>query len=798
MRRSFFAHHNHLALTITLSVGLVFSSGCLEGSQDGASNSPSQSSSFIFGGLTSASNTNGSTIVLNWSPAIGSGLQGYIIYQVGSGQSLTKLGNATAAATSFQVTNLTANTWYNFLVKAIDASGNTDSNQVIKSAFTYPGVSNAIVGGTNNITVTYPSLTNQALGIQISAIAHGSVFQTVTALPTSSSYTFTALNSGTNYTFQVKAFFGTNYLDSNTTTVSARTTDIANAKAVGFIYARAVGPAPNAVDGETVARITIAWQNFTGTYYPVVTYHIYRVVAGGLLDPTSPLFCTPTTTLSCEVICDTATSRLTTTLNSCTDNSVGVSPVAYDYYVTYGLTNNSVSYLEDPPLIAGKVIKRVQVPPTNMVLVDRDTVNFELCRNLSKTSDPLNHYTCAYTGLGATSNATAGTVFDLGYSFFIDRFEAACNWTRSASGGMCGAGASAGDCFGSGSPAGTIGVDGNVYYDTQNAVCWAKNSGSWVDAKSATTAALRSKIITTDPGNYRPPLVNVSQQNAQDYCSSVSDSSYGNKRLPRQREFRAAAIWGLIQGAGASAYTAFGVDPSNAPDIHDYEVGSMVYPTNAPCNTNLHNGTTAANSFGQSGYTLAGGIGSQTLAYNIGSSSTSGCKSLFGAQDLVGNVDEWVSDQVSCNTGTSKCIGQQSSLDSNNKDISGLNFDGTQAVAPSVVQFPYYVQATPYYASLPLGLPLATTDNNNALTVLGTRTPSAPYTPESGVPQITQHNSFSMVLTDTAIYGLRAGGTWTDSDAAGRYRSQWSSNSAAQASTTVSAKTGFRCVLPIP
>ncbi len=41
----------------------------------------------------------------------------------------------------------------------------------------------------------------------------------------------------------------------------------------------------------------------------------------------------------------------------------------------------------------------VPIPPANMVLSHRDSINYEMCSLMGKPTDPLNHQRCTYSGL---------------------------------------------------------------------------------------------------------------------------------------------------------------------------------------------------------------------------------------------------------------------------------------------------------------------------------------------------------------------------------------------------------------
>lgn len=77
------------------------------------------------------------------------------------------------------------------------------------------------------------------------------------------------------------------------------------------------------------------------------------------------------------------------------------------------------------------------IPDKYMVLVQRESVNYDMCRMLNKATDPRKNNHCAYRGIGATPYTTKGVkinlpdgYYDFGYNIMIDRHALACNWSR--------------------------------------------------------------------------------------------------------------------------------------------------------------------------------------------------------------------------------------------------------------------------------------------------------------------------------------------------------------------------------
>jgi hypothetical protein len=343
-----------------------------------------------------------------------------------------------------------------------------------------------------------------------------------------------------------------------------------------------------------------------------------------------------------------------------------------------------------------------------MVLVHRDSVNYETCQLMGKTSDPFNHQRCTYAGpagqttySGFTSATRPSplplnldpTYFDFGYNLFVDRFEAGCNWTQTT--------------LGQHGPGYSTNTDGQVIFDpTYNQLygndpspgCSVYVSTSQKSAGDPTIiASYTSLAITNDPGasGYRIPPLLMTQQSAAKACASVIDPSYQQpKRLMRRREFVAADASAWVSGepralsdsdilkvfAGLSTSTVSkSCNSANSPNL-----GATTHTVNFSTSDSAVYGTSGSSPYASS--TLA--LGGVNL---IGSPSSSQCISRFGAQDMVGNVDEFVSDEIigcaqqvcgGSSWGGASCLTECTNatttpLDPYNLDLASLPFDGT-------------------------------------------------------------------------------------------------------------------------
>jgi len=795
--------------------------GCLQEGADSktsapptATNPPSSNITVELGfaGIDKVQNMAGNSIKISWLPATGANVVGYRIYEVSSDGTFTAVQQVDVAQMAYIHTGLILGSTHSYLVKAVDRNGNLDPNIVIKSMFTYTGVSSATPTSLNTATVYFNSSPSGTVGANIYYKDNrgGAWIQAGTVGSLANSFNVTGLKSGTTYSFKVYAINASGLEDSNPIIATAQTysktfnpptPQVAQYK--GIILAQAYGAASGAPVAPTQRQVKIAWVSFTG-----IGTNNYSLIRTAKLEPinmTTTTPCTTMTTTSCQVCTVSGAGN-----QSCIDTNVGAPPVAYDYVVTGQAT---AGWAEELPNNVSDLSYRVTVPvpPDNMVLVQRDSVNYEMCQWLGKTSDPLRKQRCDVTGAsmlgsrpyntnpGASPLNLSMAYYDFGYDLFVDRWSVACNWTPQAgtytgqtNNGMCGAGATAGDCFGSGAaPSGTIGVPGNVYYRTDDGNCYYKKpDNTWSSGNSSTlTTAQRLEMMTIDPkaqGGYRPPLVQISQTNSNATCNAVNDQNYGQKRVLRHREFVAAAAWAKFTGE---------TNPMTDTEIGNVEAAAATSPHTPAggyqCNSLSHKNMSAT-AFKASN--IAGDIGDAVKSFNIGSIETSNCVSRFGIQDLVGNNWEWQSDQMTCSNVTHTCSGTQSAIDSGNGytngfDMNGFLFDGYQGPGGTVAgqTSPDYTNdwnlASETYGAAyfnpALGLPLVSNDNGNAVLV------------SANTAKL--HGDYFYLRTDngTASRGLSAGGYWGNGAVNGRWASYWRAGPSATGNNF-----GFRCALP--
>jgi hypothetical protein len=498
----------------------------------------------------------------------------------------------------------------------------------------------------------------------------------------------------------------------------------------GWTQAVALGgrsPASQAIGlTTTAASVTLGWAamslppSLAGS--SISSYNIYRSMTSGAENFALPL----ATGLSA---------------NSLTYTDTTVSPSSTYYYVVRPVING----LAFPTTSTDTEIK-MMVPPVNMSLVHRWIANWEMCSNLmGRTYDRDHHYRCSYAGPGNTAG-----YYDVGQNQFWDTVEAGCNYTPPNANASLSCNDSTNGCLNNGPPTASV-ADGQVYYNRQSAVCYVRSGGAWVATATASNAQL-AQMVSNSPG--LPPLVVLDQQKSWNACQSLSVGGLGLKRLPRHSEQIVAAAW--------------------SPTYLDSLISSIENGTNLPttgyCNTNSGSGLTFdANPTPGDLETLpAEGASTPSYGLRTGSNATKNCISHHGIQDLVGNVWEFTSDQLTgCNSGAHTCTpAAVSSLDSTNTDWSTIPYDGL--VGPGGVSIYTFSLADGSYNVTeflaPLGLALvAGVSSSYDATVLGTTT--------GQINAAKLHGDFFYFYTDNGSTGSQAlgGGDFSNADSAGRF-----------------------------
>ena len=283
-----------------------------------------------------------------------------------------------------------------------------------------------------------------------------------------------------------------------------------------------------------------------------------------------------------------------------------------------------------------------------MVFVHRWIANQQTCQSIGSDTDPGENFRCRYAGPGEVTDG-GETYFDIGSDYLMDRFELGCNFESGSEPVTC---LDNDGCIGLAPPTDTI-VDGKLYYDRSTATCFLRSGGSWVEVNDLPNISTAGDNLQFDRSNFAnlPPLVNISQENAFRFCQArtpITVSGIGvsaQMRLPTRKEQVAFSAW----------------DPSLSDfDIDQLETGISLN-SSPKCNSSEASGV--EDQFENSGFpgtgnifTLPATLDSDIRTLATGSTLTNTCRSRFGAQDLIGNVDEWVIDRFYCKT-ESECEG---------------------------------------------------------------------------------------------------------------------------------------------
>jgi len=673
-----------------------------------------------FTGATSAANlpNDGLSIQINWNQAAAPYTH-YNVYLLNADGSLTKINTVylPLSQTSYTQVGLVSGMLYNFVVREVKDDGTDDGNKVAVAAMAYSGI-NQVGGATsvnlNSATINFPAVGTLGDGVQVNCsntAGTAQASQTVHS-QTATSVGLTGLMSGTTYVCTANAIYaglnGVLQNDSNAAKFSFQTISIGyavtsppyislpNNKGAyqGVILVQAYGDAPSAPVASTAPaaiaspvpvvstrQVSITWKSFTGVQPMTAQYRLVRVQEGGVFNMNTSAPCSAAMTTSCQVCLSTAGQIPVS--RTCIDNTLAIakSPARYDYAVSLIVNPNSIPPLaEELPSVDAPYRINVPIPPDNMVLVHRDSANYEICNYMGLMTDPLNNQRCSYNGLGAipynsgsfgsavqmTLKGKLGSMFpgvvnggnfyDFGYNLFIDRWEMGCNWTPGPTtvpggAGMCGLGATPQDCFGAGPPLAGIGVNGNVYYNMTNGgmgnTCYQKISGIWVeiDGMSSVAPSLIAATATNVPSMsvQKPPVpfYFTSAVMGPLLCQSYVDPNYGPKHLMTRRERIPAAAFQWLPGEP---------NQQTSSSLIALQAGANL-PSSLGCNNSSHSGVAVPGVMNTNEAFPA--AANKTLM--IGSHYTTNCVSRFGAQDMVGNGWEFTNDIMTCTAATHSC-----------------------------------------------------------------------------------------------------------------------------------------------
>ncbi len=549
-----------------------------------------------------------------------------------------------------------------------------------------------------------------------------------------------------------------------------------------------------AVINSEVPIVNFGWESFsTDTHTQAIAgYNVYRSFTGmdyGDFDLMTPVNGSTLVTTTAKSISETFDSDYTTDLALASNQEGRVS-----FYKVYAVNSDGVEVNTEDDLNFGTGVAnvdgtlRIVIPPTNMSLVHRFEANRRVCTLLGKTPDKNNMFSCSYVGPG--NRVIGGTrSYDLGYDLLVDRMESGCPY----------------DFIDNDTPivSGTVGVNGDFYHDRFTGDCYVNTAAVW-------SINYGSAFFTTAPDYLNvanlPPIAGITQGEAANICDTRPDHN-----LVDGSGFYAGAVSGRLLSRKEFVVGSLFSSSLSEGTISQIETGSNLL-TNTYCNSSSGGGLAFYDALQPttiSSYPSAASGSNKALS--TASDATRSCVSIFGLYDMIGNLNEWNSDRLSCTTDQS-CISAAgiaplASVSPNfnfesNAGVINYQFDGVTGpcldsdedgvcdVASSFTGFPLTSLPLPYLSTkffLPIGLP--------AVTSIGT----APfYLNDAGVigtgisTSLLHGDSFFLDASGINATGtnggdISSGGGFLDGESAGSYYFK------AVPRDDISTDTGFRC-----
>ncbi|MCK6598087.1 MAG: fibronectin type III domain-containing protein [Bdellovibrionaceae bacterium] len=675
-----------------------------------------------------------------------------------SGKNLNLLATLSNTTKGYIDGSVTWGVIYTYIVRAVDKNGIEDDNTNKVSVLSWSGISSVESLNRSSIQVNFSNavavVDEIRIYIQPASGGDKELIKTVTGSEVSTE--ISGLKTGFKYKVSAQAYVSTlkkedgneatfevstntlSYHDENASV--AKWLNVVNIRAFGASSAAPVHPVypERTPTGELVE---LSFKSFNGMDSGTV-YVVTRATTDSDLDTSSEAPCETTTKSACRVKCSSSSYTMTGSgILTCRDEKAGPSPARYRYTMSIQHTEDGYTWVEPIPkdnLDNFSVI--VPMPPANMILVQRDAVNYEMCGQMNSAVDPKNHNRCPYTGIGGTPyNSGPGKpaltfstgFYDFGYNLFEDRYPMGCNWTKGSAGGKCGAGKTTGDCIATSEvanvlPSTSVGVDGDVFFmmwPGEN-LCLYKYGTSWLrayqvfttvpDSKSAYAKMYRSNPSDTDNGGFIP----VARETASQYssflsCQAQEDSNYGSKRIPRMREYRAMQAFPTVAGE------LYGMTYSAASTIASG--GSFNSSSGFRCPVNIGTNYTWPTNVSQmlTGTNELFGVYSNSIyqgtTFKINSLANVDCQSRYGAHQVFVNW-WWTSDTFAWNSTTKTVTGTSSVLDDGNRDLltdinggqTGYQMNYTTATLSGTSYYLYSLSSSTnvYFMSIPMGLPV--------------------------------------------------------------------------------------------
>jgi VCBS repeat-containing protein len=400
------------------------------------------------------------------------------------------------------------------------------------------------------------------------------------------------------------------------------------------------------------AEVKISWNQFSiNGSASVSEYKVFRRLAGEQFDFSLPI--------------NRKTISGVTSTFSFTDGSsesvVPPAPGTVYYYAVRPVVNSILTSTAAETGTNAIGVVRMVAPPKNMAFAHRWMINKQICSVMNLTTDATNNYRCSYKGAGDTTDG-GSQFYDYGKDMLVDRFEAGCPYSPAPN---C-SGTFDNSCVGVNDPttAGITPTSNLIYYSRSEGKCYMANGAAWNELDSAVFANYFANVepdttnLTADPQfdsntdkqyhrSSLPPLTNISQSDANDFCSRLENlpaneilgvNTILSHRLPGRKEQVAYSLWDTTE--------------LNDNQIATLETG-LSLNSNSKCNSSGSSGLEDgfvdfdkpdSNDF----YSLPGTDSSNIRSITTGSNETASCTSSFGVQDAVGNVAEWTQNGINC------------------------------------------------------------------------------------------------------------------------------------------------------
>ena len=390
------------------------------------------------------------------------------------------------------------------------------------------------------------------------------------------------------------------------------------------------------------ASATITWENFTlsGTG-SISGYWVYRRVAGQDYDYDFPLN---------KVIVPLGSTTYT-------DNATNSWEPPAPNFVYYYEVRPVVNTIPTKP-VESYAQARIVAPSDNTVFMSQRIANKLMCAKLLSPSDKTNNNRCPYVGPG---DSIPG-YYDIGSDIIVDRFEAGCPYSLAA------CDTTDGNCVTDLNPSGNItAIAGTILYSRSTGICYEGSGGTVWTPFDATAISPAQGVVASKAD--LPPFVFVNQPDAVDYCLNVGDypsiiglSAVPTRALPTRKQQMAYSQWDT-QSLSDSSITSL-------------ETG-LSLNSSAKCNSSSASGLTGyadtETPDSSSAYSLPGTNSSGIRSVATGSTVSAGCQSFAGAQDTIGNVSEWVSDQFTTSGVETKADGSDFRTLNGPSVLSGVN-----------------------------------------------------------------------------------------------------------------------------